>query len=142
VAQVDVAIIQIVLAIVSLIGPQAAAPGQRLNPSIGQPNPRLYGDVVDARNWKNPILTIQDDGVNVSMGGRSVPRHVPTDRLGQFLVELPVSAWPYGRVVAQSDQGIVPVGSDDYLRRMAATRARVAEILKRLDIMAELWPSA
>jgi hypothetical protein len=91
----------------------------------------LYRRVQDAEKWRNPILTVQDDGVDVAV-----------DELKAVLITLPVRAWPYGRVVAQTDQSILPVPWEDYLRNMSQTRARVSQVLKELHITAELWPSA
>jgi hypothetical protein len=45
-------------------------------------------------------------------------------------------------VIAQSDQGILPLPPDEYLRRMAEIRTQVAGILKELDITATFWPSS
>jgi len=113
----------------------------QLNGAIGRPNRALYRSVHDARDWQNPIIIVQDDGVEVRARGIDGRRHVSVDDLKGLLISLPVSAWPYGRVVAQTDQGILPVPWEDYVRRMATTRTGVAIILKDLDITAELWPS-
>jgi hypothetical protein len=120
------------------------AAGVQLNVAIRPPTPRLYRSVRDARDWQNPILTVQDDGIDVQAkgitdtGGR---KHVAVEDLKALLVSLPVSAWPYGRVVVQSDQGILPWPAGDYVRKMSKTRQRLALILKDLHITAELWPS-
>jgi hypothetical protein len=128
----------------ALVGSSVVADGQ-LNAAIGPPNPALYRRVQDAEKWRNPILTVQDDGVDVQakgITGINGRKHVAVDELKAVLITLPVRAWPYGRVVVQTDQSILPVPWEDYLRNMSQTRARVSQVLKELHITAELWPSA
>ena len=131
------------LALAALMGSDVVA-DDYLNPAIGPPNQVLYRSVRDARKWRNPILIIQGDGVDVKgtgITGINGTHHVAVDDLKALLIRLPVSAWPYGRVVAQTDQGILPVPFEDYRRKMSQTRARVTRVLKELQITAELWPS-
>jgi hypothetical protein len=118
------------------------AADDRLNAAIGPPNAARYRAVHDARDWRNPIITVLDDGIEVTANRARNPTHVPIEDVKQFLISLPVRAWPYGRVVAQSDQSLLPVPFDDYLRRMAENRKRLAVVLKDLDIHVEFWPSA
>ena len=131
------------LALAALMGSVVVA-DDHLNPAIGPAKPALYRLVQEAREWQNPILIVQDDGVEVQakgITGNDGRRHVAVDELKALLISLPVSAWPYGRVVAQSDQGILPVPFEDYVRKMSLTRPRVALVLNELHITAELWPS-
>jgi len=114
----------------------------RLNAAIGPPNVALYRSIHDSRDWRNPILIVQDDGVLVTATGAVDPTHVAIEDVKGFLIRLPVGAWPYGRVVAQSDQSILPVPWDDYLRNMSKIGQRLAIVLKDLDIRVEFWPSA
>lgn len=131
------------LTVTALVGSVVVA-DDHLNAAIGRPNPALYRSVQDAREWQNPILIVQDDGIDVQgkgITGINGRKHVAVDDLKALLISLPVSAWPYGRVVVQTDQGLLPWPSEDYLRKMSQTRPRVARVLKELHITAELWPS-
>ena len=128
-----------VLALTGWTGSLAAVDGH-LNAAIGPPKLALCRSIRDARDWRNPILTVQDDGVLIRANGAGEPTHVAIKDVKGFLIGLPVSAWPYGRVVIQSDQHILPVPSDVYERNMSKTGQQVAIILKDLEIRAEFWP--
>ena len=114
----------------------------RLNPSIGPADTRQYANVRDAQAWRNPKLVIQADGVVVQARGIDGRKHVALVDLEQVLASLPKESWPYGRVIMQSDQSVLPVPSDQYRQKMGETRTAVAKLLKELDIKAELWASA
>ena len=129
------------LAFAALAGSLTAA-DDRLNAAIGPPKVALYRSIRDYRDWRNPILTVQDDGISVTANGSRDARHLAINDVKAFLISLPVSAWPYGRVVAQSDQGILPVPFDEYVRNMSMIRQRLAVVLRDLHIHVELWPSA
>jgi hypothetical protein len=123
------------------MGSLVAADGH-LNAAIGPPKLALYRSIRDARDWRNPILTVQDDGVLIRANGVGEPTHVPIKDVKGFLISLPVSAWPYGRVVAQSNQSILPVPLQEYVRKMSPIRQRLAVVLSDLHIRVEFWPSA
>lgn len=129
---------------VTLLVTFVVAADDHLAPTIGPPNRALYRSIRGARAWQNPIIIVQDDGVDVQakgVTGINGSKHVAVEELKALLASLPVSAWPYGRVVAQTDQGILPVPFDEYLRKMSQTRQRVAVVLKALRISVEFWPS-
>jgi hypothetical protein len=64
-------------------------------------------DVRDARNWHNPMVLILADAVEIRSlnltGGRI---RVGVGQLRQELIKLPVSAWPYGRIVLAQGPGL------------------------------------
>jgi hypothetical protein len=128
------------LFLVAILSAPWAQPNH-LNPAIGPAEPTRYANIRNGQEWKNPVLIIQADGVELIAAGIS-RKHVSTRDLVRELIGLSLNAWPYGRVVAQSDQSILPVPWDEYERKMAETRAAVAKLLKELDIKAEFWPSA
>ncbi len=124
-----------------------SAPAQphssRLDPRIGPARPQLYRSIRDGKDWKNPKLVILRDGIEV------IARGLPSDRrtvvaaadLQQTLIHLPVSAWPYGRVMAVQEIGIRQVDrSDD--KAIADNLEAALAVLKTLQVMADRWPSA
>jgi hypothetical protein len=71
-----------------------------LDPRIPLANPRLYENVRDAKDWRNPILAPLRDGIKlISPAIEGGEKTVKLDQLKDSLRELPVSGWPYGRVV-------------------------------------------
>jgi hypothetical protein len=128
--------------VTALIGSLAAA-DDHLNAAIGPPNRALYRSI-RARDWQNPTIIVQEDGVEVQakgITGINGRKHVPVEALKGLLISLPVDAWPYGRVVAQIDQGYFPGPRYEELRRIALTRTRVRDVLKSLRITAKFWPA-
>ena len=115
---------------------------ERLNVRIGPANPQRYKSIHDAKKWQNPILVIHADGIQVisrglSSGDRTV---APTD-LRQTLIDLPLTAWPYGRVVAVQGIGLHPADLSDG-PAITNNRTVTLAILKTLGVTVEEWPSA
>ena len=113
----------------------------RLNPKIGAAAPQRYKSIRDAKDWENPYLVIRRDGIEViTKETLPVRKTVSAAELQQTLVKLPVTAWPYGRVVAAQDIGIRAAdGSDD--QSIVNNREATLAILKTLRVMEERWPS-
>ena len=117
----------------------AVRPG-RLHQEIGPVNPERYRSVRDARDWQNPYLVIDADGIEVITKRPTASRKkIDLADLERTLLELPKGAWPYGRVAAVQDASIRPIPSDD--RLIAANRRAAAAVLTKLDITFAGWPS-
>lgn len=65
-----------------------------------------YERVHDMKNWRNPYLIISKDGVALLDAADSAEIHLKADELLAALARLPASNWPYGRVVAASENGV------------------------------------
>lgn len=114
----------------------------RLNPRIGPASPQRYKSIHDAKKWQNPILVIRADGIQVI--SKSLPsgeRTVSPSDLRRTLIDLPLTAWPYGRVVAVQDIGLHPADLSDG-PAITNNRNLTVAILKTLEIAVEGWPSA
>lgn len=99
-----------------------------------------YKDIRDAANWLNPRVVVIPKGVEVrssSLAGGSTTIRV--DELRRVLVGLPISAWPYGRVVLATETGLL--GSLDALEPIKRNHDEVACVLKALGIEVDWWPS-
>jgi hypothetical protein len=109
----------------------------KLDSRIPTADREKYRSIRDAKDWENPYLVVLRDGVDVrAKGYRST---LPVSELRQALVELPVSAWPYGAVVAVQQIHLRAVGRADD----AAIKSNVDEtlaVLKALNVRADLWP--
>lgn len=115
---------------------------ERLNPRIGPANPQQYRSIRDAKDWKNPYVVIRPDGIEVIASGlRSGRQTVTATDLQRTLLDLPMTAWPYGRVVAVQEIGIRAADrSDD--QPIADNLGVTLAILKALQVTIERWPSA
>jgi hypothetical protein len=113
----------------------------RLNSQIGPANPQVYKSIRDAGNWKNPYLVVRREGIEVIARGLGSGRQtVPASDLRRTLVELPVSAWPYGRIVAMQDINLRSVDLGDE-EPIAGNRSIALATLKKLGIAVDRWPS-
>jgi len=123
-------------------GQDAAVRTERLNPRIGPAKQQRYKSIRDAKDWKNPILVIRRDGIEViAKGLPSGSRTVPPSDLRQALIELPVTAWPFGRVVAVQEIGLREPDLSDG-KAIGDNLDATLAILKTLQVSAERWPSA
>ena len=113
--------------------------GERgLDPAIGPANAAKYESILDAQEWLNPYLSVCLDRIVLSV--RSVNRvdeTVPLGTLRNVLLDLPVTAWPYGRVVGLQDCSL---GSRDDVEARK-TMLGVDEILDALRVEKDRWPS-
>jgi hypothetical protein len=89
--------------------PQSAAPSPdpaTLLQSIPQADAAQYGRIQDMKNWRNPYLIVRVDGVAILDSADNAEIILKTDDLLGALAHLPASDWPYGRVVAASENGV------------------------------------
>lgn len=100
-----------------------------------------YKSVQDASDWQNPYLVIQRDGVALKCLAISKKEWqiILPEELAKRLIELPVEAWPYGRVIAVQEIAIRSRNDD---RDIAANKAKVEMVLKALGVRFNGWPSA
>jgi hypothetical protein len=115
---------------------QASRPLQN---RIPKPNPTKYGSVQDAKQWKNPYLIVRPDGIEI-IGTTPVGGAITVESVPGVLGSLPDSAWPYSLVVAVQDIGILSGKAE--LVRIAATRTKLLNLLRKLGIAVDRWPSA
>ena len=113
--------------------------GARLDPRIKPAATQRYKAVRDARKWDNPYLMVGPDHIVVRAKGLAGLKIVPADALEQTLLELPVTAWPYGKVVAVQENGDRADKSDD--KPIADNVAAARATLKKLGVTFDKWPS-
>ena len=112
---------------------------RQLDSRIGPAVPERYKPVRDAKDWANPYLVIRPDGIEVVKGLASGRKTVPAADLERTLIELPLTAWPYGKVVAVSESSLRnPDRSDD--KPIAENLEAALAVLKTLGVTVERWP--
>ena len=112
---------------------------QTLDPSIGPALPAKYSSVRDAASWLNPFVQVCPPGVVVTATAAELRnRRVPTDALRRWLVDLPLSAWPYGRIVALQECSIgSPADADERRKQMQEAES----ILTGIGAVISRWPA-
>ena len=83
--------------------PEQQAPDpQAILQAIPAPDSAKYQGVRDMKNWRNPYLIVRADGVALFDVADSAEIVKPNELLPE-LAKLPASNWPYGRVVAATE---------------------------------------
>ena len=107
--------------------------------SIPAPSPEKYRSVAASHPWQNPYLIIKTGGVALLDPDNHEEVLFKPEDLTQALGKLPPSAWPYGRVVAVTENGVRAAGDDVPIRK---NRAIVAGTLESLHVLINWIPSA
>ncbi len=107
--------------------------------TIPAAKPEMYRNMRDMRAWRNPYLIVRKDGIGMLDVGNNEQRLLKPEELLPALAQLPSSAWPYGRVVAVTENGVGAPGDDVQIRR---NRALVAGTLESMHVLINWVPSA
>jgi hypothetical protein len=108
--------------------------------AIPEPTPEKYRSLIHRKGWRNPYLIIRADGVGLLDPDDHLERILKPEELTQALGNLPLSAWPYGRVVAVTENGVRSGANDDV--KIRANRAIVAGTLESMHVLINWVPSA
>ncbi|HST52406.1 MAG TPA: hypothetical protein VLJ61_10395 [Pyrinomonadaceae bacterium] len=102
-----------------------------------------YKSITDAKDWRNPFLTIRPNGVGIRVRAISMSeeRIIPIGDLKKTLTSLPLSAWPYGNVIVVSEIGIRSGGQEE-AELIERNKKELKRILNSLGTTVEWWPSA
>jgi len=98
-----------------------------------------YSQLKDLKNWKNPYLIVRIDGVALLDAADNAEIHLKPEELLPTLAKLPPSNWPYGRVVAATENGVVTSEQD----RVAIRRNKgiIGGLLESAHIAVKWVPS-
>jgi len=128
--------------VANLVAAQSSSFRKGLNSDIPAAVHAKYKNIQDAKDWLNPKILISADGIEVvSDAIRDGRRTIPSGELRDLLIRLPVTAWPYGRVVLAQDLGLRRGDRSD-TRSIGRNHDAAEKILKALDIEVDWWPSA
>lgn len=107
--------------------------------AIPPADPAQYERIRDMRKWRNPYLIVRADGVALFDSADSAEIVLKTDEVLTALARLPASNWPYGRVVAVSENGAR--GSEQEGVAIRRTKGIVGGILESAHITVKWVPS-
>jgi hypothetical protein len=118
----------------------AVASDQEATPSNDSKAQNKCGGIIDARDWPNPSIIVNANDVVVVLHGSSVPRHeMPLSQLAAYLKQLPLNAWPCGKVVIAAEAGLRGLNDGPAIKQNCS---KVNEILKGLAVKVNWGPSA
>ena len=119
--------------------PQAPDP-QTILQAIPPADSGKYEHIRNMRNWRNPYLIVRADGVALFDVADSAEIVMKPDELLPALAKLPASNWPYGRVVAAAEAGVV--GSERDSVAIRRNKGIVGGLLQGAHIAVEWVPAA
>jgi len=122
---------------------------------IPPPSKNLYMNVRVIDDWQNPLLTVQQNMITISVlmedanpsdlgkgtmlrpiGARKQVLNIAPDHLAEALNAIPHTAWPYGRVVAIEEAHEAPKSVRPQLRRNIES---AMQTLSDIGIVADEW---
>jgi hypothetical protein len=74
--------------------------------AIPAADPAQYDHIQSMKQWRNPYLIVRSDGVALYDSADSAEIILKPDEVLAALARMPVSNWPYGRVVAATEIGV------------------------------------
>ena len=99
-----------------------------------------YSHIKNMKNWRNPYLIVRADGVALLDVADSAEIILKPEELLPALAKLPASNWPYGRVVAAAEAGVM--GSERDRVAIRRNKGIVGGILEGAHIAVDWVPSA
>lgn len=121
--------------------PESKENTRTLISDIPAPDMSKIKEISEPEKWLNPFIRVQDRTVTVSFrpsGAEMKTETVQIDALGNGLMALPKSAWPYGRIVAVSMSG--PQSASMSEIRTKVQQQRLTSILQNFGLAINWWP--
>jgi len=112
----------------------------QLDTRIPAPDRARYRAIQNEREWRNPYLLVSNQGFELRSLSEAKPRIVRLPNLRRVLTELPLSDWPYGRVVVVQSPSIVP-GDEEWIAAMRHNIAEARKVLEALGADEWGWPA-
>jgi len=119
--------------------PKAPAPELVLQ-AIPAANPAQYERIHDMKSWRNPYLIVRADKVALFDAADNAEILLKPEELLPTLAALPSSNWPYGRVVAATEDR--PRGSEQEAVEVRRIKGIVGGMLQGAQIAIKWVPSA
>ena len=104
-------------------------------------DPKVYEHNRDAKNWQNPYLVLRADGVGFVDLKNSEIVILKPEQLPDTLAKLPISAWPYGRVVAIAELNSEKISEQERVL-VRKNRAIVVGTLQSLQVLIHWIPGS
>jgi hypothetical protein len=99
-----------------------------------------YERIQDMKNWRNPYLIVHTDGVALFDVADNAEIRLKPEELLPALAALPASNWPYGRVVAATENSAKASEQDGVAIRR--NRGIVGGMLEGAHVAVKWVPSA
>jgi hypothetical protein len=116
-----------------------------LSETIPPPDRKQFLTVKKQEDWRNPFLRLNSDGTVTLLASSNAFQKLEGVNLEKALVELPVSDWPFGRVIAVQPCATRSEDKAQYAledKALKETWSRMRDTMSKLNVQVNLWPSA
>lgn len=113
--------------------PAAETPHETGLERIPEADSTKYPRLEDLAQWKNPQLVVREDGIGLVDVENHEVHILKMEQVEAELVSLPLSAWPYGRVVLLSQAAPLDK-SEEAKARLRENRGLLVGTLKNLQV--------
>jgi hypothetical protein len=108
--------------------------------SVPEPNDEEIRKIRTAEDWHNPYVMVYRDNFELILPDRArTPERLLLAELEKSLLDLPVTRWPVGRVVAVQEIAIRSAGDDE---KIAKNIRALKRMLQAHKVRVDLWPTA
>ena len=116
-----------------------------LSNTIPPPDRKQFLTVKRQEDWRNPFLQLNSDGTVTLLATSNASQTLTGVNLEKALLELPVSDWPFGRVIAVQPCAARSEDKAQYAvedKALKETWSRMRDTMSKLSVQVNLWPSA
>lgn len=108
--------------------------------SVPEPKDEEIRKIRTAEDWHNPYVMIYRDSFELILHDRPrTPERLLLAELEKSLLDLPLTRWPLGRVVAVQEIAIRSAGDDE---KIAKNIQALKRMLRSHKVRVDLWPTA
>ncbi|HEY9778187.1 MAG TPA: hypothetical protein V6C81_30770 [Planktothrix sp.] len=122
-------------------GTTPGAKPTELDSHIGPPDFKKWSkkNGANRKHWRNPYISIDANLIIRVRWANTNEKTVSIDQLQRFLLDLPVSAWPFGRVIELQGVGLADA---DKMEKRKESMEQMKEILSDLHLTILEMPTA
>jgi len=107
---------------------------------VPEPRDEEIRKIRTAEEWHNPYVMVYRDSFELVLHDRArSPERLLLAELEKSLLDLPLTRWPLGRVVAVQEIAIRAAGDDE---KIAENIRALKRMLQAHKVRVDLWPTA
>jgi hypothetical protein len=113
--------------------------------NLPPPDRKKYLHIKKREDWQNPFLVLNIDGTLDIIADGAMRKQIKINELEDVLCLLQSQAWTYGKVIAVQPCAARSADKETFAREDQALKdawSRMREILGKLEIQVNLWPSS
>jgi len=116
-----------------------------LDSKIAQPDRKQFTAIRNTQEWRNPFIVLNSDGTLSITAQGTYRSKVDAKELEDLLSKLPVTAWPFGRVISIQPSSMRSPDQERFAeedRLIKRAWSIVRDVVRDLKVEMNVWPSA